>query len=56
MLPIFKNVGEKYPAKIYFPFSLLSKVFKKIISNRIVENTLINNRVFCHTGHNSDQT
>ena len=37
--PIFENVGERSTAKNYCPVSLLSvvsKVFKKLVNNRIV--------------------
>ena len=40
MVPVFKNVGERSTAKNYRPFSLLSvvsKVFKKLVNNRIVD-------------------
>ena len=40
MVPVFKNVGERYTAKNYCPVSLLSvvnKVFKKLVNNRIVD-------------------
>ena len=40
MVPVFKNVGEKSTAKNFCPVSLLSvisKVFEKLISNRIVD-------------------
>ena len=39
MVPVFKNVGERYTAKNYCPVSLLSvvsKVFEKLV-NRIVD-------------------
>ena len=39
MVPVFKNVGERYTAKNYRPVSLLSvvcKVFEKLVNNRIV--------------------
>ena len=38
--PVFKNVGERSTAKNYCPASLLSvvsKVFKKLVNNRIVD-------------------
>ena len=38
MMPVFKNVGEKYTAKNYRPVSLLSVVseaFEKLVNNRI---------------------
>ena len=41
MVPVFKNVGESYTAKNYCPVSLLSmvsKVFEKLVNNRIVDN------------------
>ena len=40
MVPVFKNVGERSTAKNYRPVSLLSvvsKVFKKLVNNRIVD-------------------
>ena len=40
MVPVFKNVGERSTTKNYSPVSLLSavsKVFKKIVNNRIVD-------------------
>ena len=40
LIPIFKNVGEKYTAKTYYPVSLLSvvsKVLEKLVNNRIVD-------------------
>ena len=39
-VPVFKNVGERSPAKNYHPVSLLSvvsKVFEKLVNNRIVD-------------------
>ena len=39
VFPVFKNVGERSAAKDYRPVSLLSlrsKVFEKLVSNRIV--------------------
>ena len=41
MVPVFKNVGERSPAKSYCPVSLLSVVSK-------VLETLVNNRVVDH--------
>ena len=41
MFPVFKNVGERSTAKNYHPVSLLSvvsKVFEKLVNNRIVDN------------------
>ena len=38
--PVFKNIGERTPAKNYRPVSLLSvvsKVFEKLVNNRIVD-------------------
>ena len=38
--PVFKNVGERSTAKKYHPVSLLSvvsKVFEKLVNNRIVD-------------------
>ena len=40
VVPVFKNVGERSTAKNYLPVSLLSvvsKVFKKLANNRIVD-------------------
>ena len=40
MVPVFKNVGELSTAKNYHPVSLLSvvsKVFKEVVNNRIVD-------------------
>ena len=40
VVPVFKNVGERSIAKNYHPVSLLSvvsKVFEKIVNNRIVD-------------------
>ena len=40
VVPIFKNVGERSTAKNYHPVSLLSvvsKVFEKLVNNRIVD-------------------
>ena len=40
MVPVFKNVGERSTAKNYHPVSILSvasKVFKKLVNNRIVD-------------------
>ena len=40
MVPLFKNVGERYTSKNYRPISLLSvvsKVFEKLVNNRIVD-------------------
>ena len=39
VVPVFKNVGERSTAKSYCPVSLLSvvsKVFEKLVNNRIV--------------------
>ena len=41
MVPVFKNIGESSTAKNYRPVSLLSvvsKVFEKLVNNRIVDN------------------
>ena len=40
MIPVFKNVGERFTSKDCFPVSLLSvvsKVFEKLVNNRIVD-------------------
>ena len=40
VVPVFKNVGERSTAKNYHPVSLLSvvsKVFEKLVNNRIVD-------------------
>ena len=40
VVPVFKNVGERSTAKNYCPVSLLSvvsKVFEKLVNNRIVD-------------------
>ena len=40
VVPVFKNVGERYIAKNYHPvslFSVVSKVFEKLVNNRIVD-------------------
>ena len=40
VVPVYKNVGERSTAKNYRPASLLSvvsKVFKKLVDNRIVD-------------------
>ena len=40
LAPVFKNVGENSTAKNYCPVSLLSvvsKVFEKVVNNRIVD-------------------
>ena len=40
MVPVFKNVLERSTAKNYCPVSLVSvvsKVFEKLVSNRIVD-------------------
>ena len=40
MVPVFKNVGKRSTAKYYRPVSFLSvvsKVFKKLVNNRIVD-------------------
>ena len=39
MIPVFKNVGERSTAKNYCLvslFSVVSKVFEKLVNNRIV--------------------
>ena len=41
VVPVFKNVGERSTAKNYRPvslYSVVSKVFEKLINNRIVDN------------------
>ena len=51
VVPVFKNVGERYTAKNYCSVSLLSvvsKVVEKLVNNRIVdhlENFLISSIV-----------
>ena len=40
VVPVFRNVGERSTVKNYHPVSLLSmvsKVFEKLVNNRIVE-------------------
>ena len=40
MFPVFKNAGERSTAKNYNPVSFLSvasKVFEKLVKNRIVD-------------------
>ena len=40
MVPVLKNVRERSASKKYCPFSLLSvfsKVFEKLVNNRIVD-------------------
>ena len=40
MVPVFKNAGERSTAKKYFSVHLLSvvsKVFEKLVNNRIVD-------------------
>ena len=40
VVPVFKNVGERSTAKNYCPVSLLSlvsKVFEKLVNNRIAD-------------------
>ena len=40
MIPVFKNVCKRFTAKNYCPVSLLSmlsKVFEKLVNNRIVD-------------------
>ena len=40
MVPVFKNVGERFTVKTYRPVILLSvvnKVFKKLLNKRIVD-------------------
>ena len=40
VVPVFKNVGERFTAKSYLSVSLLSvvsKVFEKLVNNRIVD-------------------
>ena len=39
MVPVFKNVGERFTAKKYRPVSLsvVSKVFEKLVNNRIID-------------------
>ena len=38
MVPVFKNVGERFTAKNYHPVSLVSvvsKIFEKFVNNKI---------------------
>ena len=39
MVPVFKNVGERFTATKYHPVSLsvVSKVFEKLVNNRIID-------------------
>ena len=40
VVPVFKNVGKRYTAKNYHPFSFISvvgKVFEKLVFNRIFD-------------------
>ena len=40
MVPVFKNVGKRSTSKNYHPvspISVVSKVFKKLVNNRIVD-------------------
>ena len=40
VVPVFKNVGERSTSKSYRPvslFSVVSKVFEKLVNNRIVD-------------------
>ena len=40
MVPVFKNVEERFTAKNYCPvslFSVVSKVFEKLVNDRIVD-------------------
>ena len=39
VVPVFKNVGERFTAKKYRPVSLsvVSKVFEKLVNNRIID-------------------
>ena len=44
IVPVFKNVGERSTTKDYRPVSLLSvisKIFEKILNNRIVDHFFI---------------
>ena len=41
VVPVFKNVGERYMAKAYCPVNLLSVVC--IILKKLVENTILGN-------------
>ena len=41
MVPVFKNVGERYTTENYCPVSLVSvvsKVFEILVNDRIVDN------------------
>ena len=49
VVPVFKNVGERSTAKNYHPVSLLSvvsKVFEKLVNNRIVDRLCLEKCVF----------
>ena len=40
VVPVFKNIGERSTSKNYYPvslFSVVSKVFEKLVNNRIVD-------------------
>ena len=44
VVPVITNVGERSAVKNYYPFSLLSvvsKVFEKLVNNRIVDHLKI---------------
>ena len=48
MVPVFKNIGERSTAKNYRPVSFLSvvsKVFKKLVNDKIVDLFLISSTV-----------
>ena len=54
-VPVFKNVRERSTAKNYYPVSLLSvvsKVFEKLVNNRIVNH--LENVVFSINRRSSD--
>ena len=49
MIPVFKNVGERSTAKTYHPvrvLSVVSKVFEKLINNKIVDHQAWRNVTF----------
>ena len=63
MVPVFKNVRETSTAKNYHPvslFSLVRKVFEKLVNNRIVHHLLCINDlpvdVICNIAIYADDT